>query len=1037
MQIRSILRIAACLLRIRRLLPLLLLLPALAPAHAAFERWAVIGTGKGEEAALCDLLTAELSQVPGLALVEREALQQLTDEQLLSNALSADGVASRLRLGAMLHADALLVLRITGDGEARTLTAMVIDCPTGTRLRIEQFPWKKENVPALSSHFRDLVVDLRRQYADGIKKIVGVPSFVSRSFSRDYEPLQEAYSLLLQQVLMLEPGVAVIDTSEAQAIGRELAFAGGKTIERILPLLVQGEFRVETPAGAAPTVTLSVKLTDKTGVIATADSGLLALEKAPEWITTTLPARIQAGEKNATPLSRSMQALLLNERAEVFARLGSFDQSIPLRESAVLLYPDPPKARPALVDEYFRIYYDALNPNRSALYYNYLRSRNEKTGVVQAPDFDSTVTDMVSGYIRSLDHMEYVFLRRQIGPTAIDSMLETLLLYSYRLKSIRLERAPLAVRHPIAQQQLGKADQARQRFLLSIIPVVMTYPEHTSATLDREYDARILSIHHKISAFACIGIAQGGISREDLPFIRQAAEAMPTGYSPLRISDYYADRHYYSPDFTEIQYLTFLNDLTESNHPIVRAFAKYRLLERRFQQVKGDTDQLSVLLDDIRAFGMELKSIPATYRTMRNHSILIFNLQLNVENTLARFNAPPPPPPVAQQKISAVIFDKFNLLDRYAADPLKRFQGMHLIPCQGYDIVWYADGRLYFHRTPGILEPIPPPAGMGATPLVDVVWDEQVLWLMTVNGELRLLDMGGMHLETVSNADGLLPYHEGKLFPIAPGRVLAVGVSAKDQRAWCATITWDAGARRAEVMVFHEAVENPITTDNFFKSKYARNPKLAFHRFHIFMLDGIIPSDDPIVGISRILVQQNKRWYLDPLTVNLNTLQIGIWTVQTGLQELTYYQPVMLTDEGDLLGFDDDHRPSTRLMAVTPAKTPKYRPIEVTNPGPAGPHGVGYPDQWDPQHIYLRDLSFEKISVLVAGNDGWIYLTGAKWWRIDPKALTAQRLTTYALPNQYGKLQCAASSLLGLIGWNDTECYRITIDETKIPKTGD
>jgi hypothetical protein len=64
-------------------------------------------------------------------------------------------------------------------------------------------------------------------------------------------------------------------------------------------------------------------------------------------------------------------------------------------------------------------------------------------------------------------------------------------------------------------------------------------------------------------------------------------------------------------------------------------------------------------------------------------------------------------------------------------------------------------------------------------------------------------------------------------------------------------------------------------------------------------------------------------------------------------------------------------------------------------------------------------------------------LTGAKWWRIDPKALTAQRLTTYALPNQYGKLQCAASSLLGLIGWNDTECYRITIDETKIPKTGD
>jgi len=1028
-------RMAAWLHRIGFLLPLLLI--TVLPARAALDRWAIISAGNGKEMALSDLVTAELSRAPGLVLVERDALQQVTDEQLLTKAISAGGVTSRLQLGEMLNADALLVLWMGGNGDTRTLTVMVIHCPTGTRLRIEQFPWKPDNTPALSSHLRDLVGDVRRQYADGIKKIIGVPNFISRSFSRDYDPLQESYSLLLQQVLMLEPGVAVIDTGEAQAIGRELALGGTGRIERILPLMVQGEFRVET-AGGTPSIALSVKLTDKTGIVATADSGPLTLAKAPEWLTTTLPAKVWAGEANATPLSRSAQAQLLEDRAEVFARLGCLDQSIPLRESALLLYPDTPKARPALVDEYFRLYYDILNPGRPESYLCYVQTANTAAGTGETPDLDRTVTEMVAGYLRALDHAEYIFLRRQTGPTAIASSMDTLCSFTYHLQGIRRDAGLQTIQHPVAMQQLARADRARQRFLLEIIPVIMTYPETDSTVLLKEYDANILKLYHNISLLTFSAISHGGTSREDLPFIRTVAEVMPTGYYPFWVLEYTTNRGYYASNFTEADYWAFLNELIGSTNALVSCSAKLTLLKKHFQQIKGNKDQLLALQDEIEKLGTDLKVIPATYRAIHDHSVLVDSLRMEVAKALEQLNALPPsqPAPDMKKNICAVQFDKIVLSDGKPSASPTPFHGMQLIPSQKFDIVWYMNGQLYFHRTAGMLEPIQWPAGMKTAPLIDVAWDGLVLWAMTGSGEIREFDAVGKYLGAVTGKDGLLAYSAGsRLYPIAPGRILAVGVSDKDQRTWCAMVTWDTEKHAAAVQVFHEAVETPITTDGFFKSRYARNPKMVFQEFKIFKLDGIMPGDGPIMGISRILVQQNGRWYLDPLTINLQTLQVGIWSPQTGLQDLTYFEPVMLTSAGDLLGFDDDYRPSLRLTAVTPGKTPSYHLITITNPAAVGPQ-TGYADQTDLLHIYLN-YPYREYRTLLSGADGWIYLLGAKFYRIDPKTLTAQRLATQPPPPERMRLHYAVSSLLGLIGWNDTEIYRITIDETKIPQTGD
>jgi hypothetical protein len=991
---------------------LAILLLALLPANAALQRWAIISAGQGEEAALCDLATAELSGVAGLALVEREALRQLTDEQLLSNALSAEGAASRLQLGRMLRADALLVVKLGGESDSRVLTVIVIDCLTGTRLRIEQFPWKAANMPALAGHLRDLVAAVRQQFTGGITKIVGVPNFLSRSFSRQFDPLQESYSLLLQQVLMLEPGVAVIDTSEAEAIGRELAIGGQPGVERVLPVMVQGEFRVETPPGAAPAVTLSVKLSDKTGVIGTAESGPLPLENAPAWITTALPAKVLAGQANAKPLSTAEQAKLLANQAETFAKLGSFDQSIPLRESVLLLNPDLSPQRVVLIDEYLR----RSSLLHSRVFYDRINADGRYT-----PEAERAQTYLVSAYLRALEHAEITARKWQVHPWQVDKMLGNLVLFPTRLREN--VRGGMEPAQPPGIQLLMEAEKAQQRFVLSIIPVI--YANLADSKLQSwEYDGVLLSLHVKVSDLILQSRVGHGLSRDRLPYIRRAAELIPANTLSLLLPDFYEERPRFPAEMTEGEYLNFVTDLAGSANPLVSALGRYKLMVKRFHSIKGDKAGLTAMQAELDQLCAELNTNPAS---KGNHAATTFKLRGDIAQALNKLNTPPPAPPA---NICAVIFTKFRLTE----DPPTGLRDMRLVPCKGFDVVWWMSGcRLFLHQQAGILTPVTLPKDVKAGALLDVVWDGRLIWVATQSQGVWVFDADGHYLGAAFTAEGVLPYDQAlTLYPIAPGRILAVGVSTKNQRAWCAAISWEDNPGEATVKVFHEALESPAGSTN--PTRYAQNPSSTFTRFKFVRLDGVVPGDGPVVGISRWLNMPGTNWYLDPLTIELNTLKVGVWTPQTGLQELTRFEPELLVSPGGILGFDNNHRPNLRLTMAASGQKPAYRPITVSNPGDAS-RQQNTAEKRFPTQVIITDSRFLTI---LQGADGWIYLTGLKWWRIDPKTLTAQRLTTLTLPKQYYELtQVGVSSLLGLLAWNNTGCYRVTIDETKIPKAGE
>jgi len=1012
------------------------------PMPSRYTRWAIVGAG--DAAALRDLAYAELTPQPGIELVDRDELRKVTDELLLANSLSPEGAASRLRLGALLNADAVIVLKLLGEGDERTLRVVVVDCRMGTRLRLETLPWKAANLPALAAHLRDLACALRLQYAAGIGRIVGVPNFVSRSFSHDYDPLQEQYGELLLQVLMLEPGVAVIETAEVQAIGREMAINGQQRLARMVPLLVQGDFRVETPADAPPTVSLTVKLTDRTGVIGTADSGPLGLDQAPKWITTALPVKVIAGGVNAKPLSVDEQAQALAARGEAFAALGSYDQSIPLRECAILLNPNNPPVRVALIDEYLKRYYDEYARTRTRLMKKYNADRlNTYPQAMQDPEMDAALAAISEGYIAALDHAEYLIRHQQLSRSAANGVLEKLRQFSARLNWLAQEGEKPVRERPAGLAHLAEAEKARQRFLLAVIPPVMRKIDAGKAAQSAE-DSVLITLRGTLCDLACQNLARGRLNLSTLAFIRQAAELMPDDFLPLSLPNLYYRKEVFAPEVTEDAYLKFLESARESPHRLVRADAAGIPLYRRFRQAEaaGNRAELLAVQAEAQTLADALTAIPNSYSVVFSRADATLYFRQDLKKAIAKLEQGTAPAATTQDT-GALRFDKYALQQPIPpmpnvitppTEPFTWFQGMHVIPCGKFDIVWRDIRGLYFHRTAGLLEPAALPETQGPVCFNDVVWDGRYAWISTDSRGLWVVNADGKLIKQIAQPDGLPPGERTvRLYPAAPGRILAVGSIGKDRRAWCAMITLTEPAA-ASVKVFHEGIQVPTAADDANRRAFMRNPNASFTPQHIARVAGVRPGEDTVVAVIRELDLPGYGWRLDPLAINLNTLQVGIWEPGLKLPAGIYFRPDLITAQGTVLGYDNTTQTMLRLSAVKTANGPELFPIPVTNPGPTDPASTNRYDREHVEHLYPPDTP---ATVLPAA-DGRLYVAGEEWWRIDPEMLTAQRLTRGKLPEQYSlRMEFGYSSLLGLIAWNNDGLYRITIDETKIPKKGE
>jgi hypothetical protein len=327
-----------------------------AAEEVKLRRWAIIATEDQHAASVGDLLTARLTEQKGIELVERERLDAVLREIKLSALSGSTAPADRLSLGKLLKADGLVIISIEKRADRSILKTVFCETSYGLRLRVEYHSTEVE-LDDVVKRCADSLGHVRAHYAAGIKKIIGVPSLVSKNLSHDYDHLQAGYAGLLHSALTAHPGVAVIETEEARLIGRELGLGTTPLKDRVSPMFVEGEFRMShVKSGEIPSVSLTVNISDANGEIRKIRHEALAFGKIPQILLEQLPRDILRIEKNGSlkPLSMSAQFDRLAARADSFSSLGAWEHSIGLREAALLIKPDSAEQRIALVADYIR-----------------------------------------------------------------------------------------------------------------------------------------------------------------------------------------------------------------------------------------------------------------------------------------------------------------------------------------------------------------------------------------------------------------------------------------------------------------------------------------------------------------------------------------------------------------------------------------------------------------------------------------------------------------------------------------------------------
>jgi hypothetical protein len=173
-----------------------------------------------------------------------------------------------------------------------------------------------------------------------------------------------------------------------------------------------------------------------------------------------------------------------------------------------------------------------------------------------------------------------------------------------------------------------------------------------------------------------------------------------------------------------------------------------------------------------------------------------------------------------------------------------------------------AGAHFLLHRSAGLLEEV---AVEPDARLDDVVWDGKYVWLASRRYGLLLFDRDGKAVDRVAAPAGLLPAAAAlKLHPLAPGRVLAVGLDGerreKPDSGWCAVVERD--ERGAKVNTFFRESQLPPAwtagrrdTNPAFRPRYVTEPPATTDAAgkavrSVWVVCGIVPSSEtPVLRI--------------------------------------------------------------------------------------------------------------------------------------------------------------------------------------------
>jgi tetratricopeptide (TPR) repeat protein len=320
-----------------RAFALLIALVVTSHASAAEPTCALLDPEKTPRAAL---LEAKLLAEPGAAWVERADIDKVLKEQKLQAAFGPQGVGERVRLGQLLKADLLVMIRPVKGAEQPAIEVVVSETASGLRLLLRAVPVTKnadEDVAALLAAAKDGI----KRHAEKIDQVVAVPPFVSNDLGYQFDHLKAAYAKLAESIALDRKGVVVVELEEAQALAKELRLAapGAVLRDRPPPIFLVGEYRNE---GKAKDRTVFVKLrADRDGKpVGKPAAEIVKPDAVPDlirkWAASVLDAA--GGAAVALPDPKA-EARRLAELGRVHRRLGNWQEALALIDASLLLDP--------------------------------------------------------------------------------------------------------------------------------------------------------------------------------------------------------------------------------------------------------------------------------------------------------------------------------------------------------------------------------------------------------------------------------------------------------------------------------------------------------------------------------------------------------------------------------------------------------------------------------------------------------------------------------------------------------------------------
>lgn len=296
------------------------------------------------ESAAFQMLTAELSKNPKLALLERAEIDRVLDEKKLQLAFGAEGAGTRRELGLLLKARMLVILRAgektVNKTAVRYLDATVAETDAGLRIRRERLVWEDNKPEPAVAQIARCVQEALGQLAIKARQVVAVPPFLCEDFKADAAPMKEAYAEVLRQGLTRAPGIVQVELAEARAIGQELALSGQAALSRpALPYYILGRYRSQG-TGEKRTVDMEIQLKQSDQILEQQSRKQMPVPQVSDFLggaTDSFLQRIAKGERIV--YNARLESLELLRRAKAFRLLGEWTDSLNLLEASLLIEP--------------------------------------------------------------------------------------------------------------------------------------------------------------------------------------------------------------------------------------------------------------------------------------------------------------------------------------------------------------------------------------------------------------------------------------------------------------------------------------------------------------------------------------------------------------------------------------------------------------------------------------------------------------------------------------------------------------------------